>query len=187
MDTPSTPAASAPLRDGGGRGQPARLPSLPGQAGRAGTGGCGWAAERALPPQSSLYSEEGLGVAVLSTLYGAMLLSSMFLPPLLIRTLGCKWTIVAAMSCYVTFSLGNFYASWYSPRGARHQAPSRAAGHLLGPRPAPPAALLWQELGRPKPLGPARDRSVALCPPLSPLLLPTPGPTSPQAWVASTR
>lgn len=64
--------------------------------------------------QSSLYSEEGLGVAVLSTLYGAMLLSSMFLPPLLIRTLGCKWTIVAAMSCYVTFSLGNFYASWYT-------------------------------------------------------------------------
>ncbi|XP_036918179.1 protein unc-93 homolog A [Sturnira hondurensis] len=64
--------------------------------------------------QSSLYSEEGLGVAVLSTLYGAMLLSSMFLPPLLIRTLGCKWTIVTAMSCYVTFSLGNFYASWYT-------------------------------------------------------------------------
>ncbi|XP_053770318.1 protein unc-93 homolog A isoform X3 [Desmodus rotundus] len=64
--------------------------------------------------QSSLYSEEGLGVAVLSTLYGAMLLSSMFLPPLLIRTLGCKWTIVAAMSCYVAFSLGNFYASWYT-------------------------------------------------------------------------
>ncbi|KAM5326041.1 protein unc-93 homolog A isoform 2-T4 [Glossophaga mutica] len=62
--------------------------------------------------QSSLYSAEGLGVAVLSTLYGAMLLSSMFLPPLLIRTLGCKWTIVAAMSCYVAFSLGNFYASW---------------------------------------------------------------------------
>lgn len=64
--------------------------------------------------QSSLYSEEGLGVTVLSTLYGAMLLSSMFLPPLLIRTLGCKWTIVLSMSCYVTFSLGNFYASWYT-------------------------------------------------------------------------
>ncbi|KAM8788027.1 protein unc-93 homolog A [Rhynchonycteris naso] len=64
--------------------------------------------------QSSLYREEGLGVTVLSTLYGAMLLSSMLLPPLLIRTLGCKWTIVASMSCYVTFSLGNFYASWYT-------------------------------------------------------------------------
>ncbi|XP_008154911.2 protein unc-93 homolog A isoform X1 [Eptesicus fuscus] len=64
--------------------------------------------------QSSLYSDEGLGVTVLSTLYGAVLLSSMLLPPLLIRTLGCKWTIVLSMGCYVAFSLGNFYASWYT-------------------------------------------------------------------------
>ncbi|CAK6446454.1 unnamed protein product [Pipistrellus nathusii] len=64
--------------------------------------------------QSSLYSHEGLGVTVLSTLYGAMMLSSMLLPPLLIRALGCKWTIVLAMGCYVAFSLGNFYASWYT-------------------------------------------------------------------------
>ncbi|KAM7135076.1 protein unc-93 homolog A [Molossus nigricans] len=64
--------------------------------------------------QSSLYREEGLGVTVLSTLYGAVLLSSMLLPPLLIRLLGCKWTIAVSMSCYVTFSLGNFYASWYT-------------------------------------------------------------------------
>ncbi|XP_036281500.1 protein unc-93 homolog A-like [Pipistrellus kuhlii] len=64
--------------------------------------------------QSSLYSEEGLGVTVLSTLYAAMMLSCMLLPPLLIRALGCKWTIVLSMSCYVAFSLGNFYASWYT-------------------------------------------------------------------------
>ncbi|XP_032507209.1 protein unc-93 homolog A [Phocoena sinus] len=64
--------------------------------------------------QSSLYSEEGLGVAALSTLYGGMLLSSVFLPPILIKKLGCKWTIVIAMCCYVTFTLGNFYASWYT-------------------------------------------------------------------------
>ncbi|KAK2491391.1 hypothetical protein MC885_018639 [Smutsia gigantea] len=61
--------------------------------------------------QSSLYSEEGLGVTALSTLYGGVLLSSMFLPPLLIQKLGCKWTIVVSMCCYVAFSLGNFYAS----------------------------------------------------------------------------
>lgn len=54
-------------------------------------------------------------MTVLSALYGAMLLSSMLLPPLLIRLLGCKWTIVVSMSCYVAFSLGNFYASWYAP------------------------------------------------------------------------
>uniref|UniRef100_A0A8D1F031 Protein unc-93 homolog A n=1 Tax=Sus scrofa TaxID=9823 RepID=A0A8D1F031_PIG len=63
--------------------------------------------------QSSLYSKEGLGVTALSTLYGGMLLSSMFLPPLLIQKLGCKWTIVLSMCCYVAFSLGNFHASWY--------------------------------------------------------------------------
>ncbi|XP_069343999.1 protein unc-93 homolog A [Eulemur rufifrons] len=64
--------------------------------------------------QSSLYSEEGLGVSALSTLYGAVLLSSMFLPPLLIRSLGCKWTIAISMCGYVAFSLGNFSASWYT-------------------------------------------------------------------------
>uniref|UniRef100_A0A8C0D166 Protein unc-93 homolog A n=1 Tax=Balaenoptera musculus TaxID=9771 RepID=A0A8C0D166_BALMU len=64
--------------------------------------------------QSSLYSEDGLGVAALSTLYGAMLLSSLLLPPILIAKLGCKWTIVISMCCYVAFSLGNFYASWYT-------------------------------------------------------------------------
>ncbi|KAM6185266.1 protein unc-93 homolog A [Rhynchocyon petersi] len=64
--------------------------------------------------QSSLNSEAGLGVTALSTLYGAILLSSMFLPPLLIRRFGCKWTIVGSMCCYVAFSLGNFKASWYT-------------------------------------------------------------------------
>ncbi|XP_064014279.1 protein unc-93 homolog A isoform X2 [Pogoniulus pusillus] len=64
--------------------------------------------------QSSLHSEEGLGVASLSVLYAALILSSMFLPPILIRKLGCKWTIAGSMCCYITFSLGNFYASWYT-------------------------------------------------------------------------
>ncbi|XP_014441874.1 LOW QUALITY PROTEIN: protein unc-93 homolog A [Tupaia chinensis] len=64
--------------------------------------------------QSSLYSEEGLGVTALSTLYGSVLLSSMFLPPILIARLGCKWTIAGSMCGYVAFSLGNFYASWYT-------------------------------------------------------------------------
>uniref|UniRef100_A0A3Q2I3J5 Protein unc-93 homolog A n=1 Tax=Equus caballus TaxID=9796 RepID=A0A3Q2I3J5_HORSE len=64
--------------------------------------------------QSSLYREEGLGVAALSTIYGAVLVSSMFLPSVLIKKLGCKWSIVISMCCYVAFSLGNFYASWYT-------------------------------------------------------------------------
>ncbi|XP_004702137.1 protein unc-93 homolog A [Echinops telfairi] len=64
--------------------------------------------------QSSLNSEEGLGVTALSTLYGSILLSSMLLPPVLIKRFGCKWTIVGSMCCYVAFSLGNFKASWYT-------------------------------------------------------------------------
>lgn len=64
--------------------------------------------------QSSLNSEEGLGVASLSVLYAALILSSMFLPPILIKKLGCKWTIAISMCCYIAFSLGNFYASWYN-------------------------------------------------------------------------
>uniref|UniRef100_A0A8C3VEP4 Protein unc-93 homolog A n=1 Tax=Catharus ustulatus TaxID=91951 RepID=A0A8C3VEP4_CATUS len=64
--------------------------------------------------QSSLNSEEGLGVASLSVLYAALILSSMFLPPILIKKLGCKWTIAISMCCYIAFSLGNFYASWYT-------------------------------------------------------------------------
>ncbi|XP_020039066.2 protein unc-93 homolog A isoform X2 [Castor canadensis] len=64
--------------------------------------------------QSSLYSEHGLGVATLSSLYSAVLLSSLFLPPILIKRYGCKWTIAGSMGLYVAFSLGNFHANWYT-------------------------------------------------------------------------
>ncbi|NWZ79242.1 UN93A protein, partial [Poecile atricapillus] len=64
--------------------------------------------------QSSLNAEEGLGVASLSVLFAALTLSSMFLPPIIIKKLGCKWTIVISMCGYVAYSLGNFYASWYT-------------------------------------------------------------------------
>ncbi|XP_072265284.1 protein unc-93 homolog A isoform X2 [Pyxicephalus adspersus] len=64
--------------------------------------------------QSSLNSDEGLGVASLSIIYGALIISSMFVPPILIQKIGCKWTIVISMCCYITYSLGNFYPSWYT-------------------------------------------------------------------------
>ncbi|XP_074046399.1 protein unc-93 homolog A-like [Macrotis lagotis] len=64
--------------------------------------------------QSSLNNAEGLGVVTLSVVYGALIISSMFLPPLLIKKFGCKWTIMASMCCYITFSVGNFYANWYT-------------------------------------------------------------------------
>ncbi|XP_053568197.1 protein unc-93 homolog A-like [Bombina bombina] len=62
--------------------------------------------------QSSLNDDEGLGVASLSVMYGALTISSMFLPAILMKKLGCKWTIVASMFFYISFTLGNFYPSW---------------------------------------------------------------------------
>lgn len=44
--------------------------------------------------QSSLNTDKGLGTASLSTIYLTLVISSMFLPPLLIDKFGTKWTIV---------------------------------------------------------------------------------------------
>ncbi|XP_075453042.1 protein unc-93 homolog A-like isoform X2 [Ascaphus truei] len=64
--------------------------------------------------QSSLNPEKGLGVTSLSVVYGCLILSSLFLPPVIIKKIGCKWTIVASMCCYITYSVGNFKPNWYS-------------------------------------------------------------------------
>ncbi|XP_050399300.1 protein unc-93 homolog A [Patella vulgata] len=62
--------------------------------------------------QSSLNKEEGVGTASLSTLYGALVVSCMFVPPILIAHLGCKWTIPLSMCGYVLYMGANFYAVW---------------------------------------------------------------------------
>ncbi|XP_063297327.1 protein unc-93 homolog A-like [Pelobates fuscus] len=62
--------------------------------------------------QSSLNKIQGLGVASLSVMYVTLSISSLLLPPLLIKKLGCKWTIVASMFCFISYSLCNFYPSW---------------------------------------------------------------------------
>ncbi|XP_069370988.1 protein unc-93 homolog A-like isoform X2 [Paralichthys olivaceus] len=64
--------------------------------------------------QSSLNAEAGMGVASLSVIYASIIVSSMFLPPIMIKNLGCKWTIVVGMVCYVSYSLGNLYPGWYT-------------------------------------------------------------------------
>jgi len=53
-----------------------------------------------------------MGVISLSVIYGAIILSSMFLPPIMIKNLGCKWTIVISMGCYVAYSFGNLAPGW---------------------------------------------------------------------------
>uniref|UniRef100_A0A3Q1FRJ0 Protein unc-93 homolog A n=1 Tax=Acanthochromis polyacanthus TaxID=80966 RepID=A0A3Q1FRJ0_9TELE len=64
--------------------------------------------------QSSLNSEQGMGVASLSVIYASIIVSSMFLPPIMIKNLGCKWTIVVSMACYLSYSFGNLYPGWYT-------------------------------------------------------------------------
>lgn len=64
--------------------------------------------------QSSLNAEDGMGTASLSVIYASIIVSSMFLPPIMIKNLGCKWTIVVGMGCYVSYSLGNLYPGWYT-------------------------------------------------------------------------
>ncbi|CAG12950.1 unnamed protein product, partial [Tetraodon nigroviridis] len=66
------------------------------------------------PAQSSLNAEEGMGVASLSIIYASMIVSSMFIPPIMIKNLGCKWSLVLGMACYVSYSLGNLYPGWYT-------------------------------------------------------------------------
>ncbi|KAM7395997.1 hypothetical protein PAMA_007329 [Pampus argenteus] len=64
--------------------------------------------------QSSLNAEDGMGVASLSVIYASIIISSMFLPPIMIKNLGCKWTIVTGMACYISYSFGNLYPGWYT-------------------------------------------------------------------------
>ncbi|XP_066533554.1 protein unc-93 homolog A [Hoplias malabaricus] len=64
--------------------------------------------------QSSLNHEDGMGVISLSVIYGTIILSSMFLPPIMIKNLGCKWTIFISMACYISYSFGNLFPGWAS-------------------------------------------------------------------------
>ncbi|KAL3858703.1 hypothetical protein ACJMK2_008964 [Sinanodonta woodiana] len=62
--------------------------------------------------QSSLNKEAGLGVIGLSVIYAALVVSCMFLPPVIIAHLGCKWTVAFSMLCYILYMAANFYAIW---------------------------------------------------------------------------
>ena len=60
--------------------------------------------------QSSLNKEDGLGPNGLSVLYGALVVSCLLLPPVIIGRFGCKWTIAFSMCCYILYMAANFYA-----------------------------------------------------------------------------
>lgn len=64
--------------------------------------------------QSSLNPDEGLGLASLCVIYASLIMSCIFVPPFMIGRLGCKWTLVLAMTGYVLYTLANYYANWYT-------------------------------------------------------------------------
>jgi len=62
--------------------------------------------------QSSLHRVDGLGVIAASVLYGSLIISSMFLPKLLISGIGHKWTTVTCYIGYILWIPANGYAIW---------------------------------------------------------------------------
>ncbi|XP_006824710.1 protein unc-93 homolog A-like [Saccoglossus kowalevskii] len=64
--------------------------------------------------QSSINCDDSLGFASLSCIYASLIVSSSFLPPIIIRHLGTKWTLVICMICYVLYTCANYYPEWYT-------------------------------------------------------------------------
>ncbi|XP_046375465.1 protein unc-93 homolog A-like [Haliotis rufescens] len=62
--------------------------------------------------QTSLNMKSGVGSGSLSILYGALVLSCLFVPPFMIAHLGCKWTIPLSMLGYILYMGANFYPVW---------------------------------------------------------------------------
>lgn len=62
--------------------------------------------------QSSLNNDQGLGTASLSTIYITLVISSMFLPPILIDKFGTKWTIVLCQFSYLLYIASNIVPRW---------------------------------------------------------------------------
>ncbi|KAJ8020382.1 Protein unc-93-like A [Holothuria leucospilota] len=62
--------------------------------------------------QSSINCDAGLGLVSLATIYATLILSSMFVPSIIIRYVGLKWTLVISMSCYALYTVANYLPSW---------------------------------------------------------------------------
>ncbi|XP_050080573.1 UNC93-like protein [Anopheles maculipalpis] len=62
--------------------------------------------------QSSLHSDGSLGAYTLACIYGSLIVSNLFLPVLVIRLLGCKWTIVVSFVAYMPYIAAQFYPSF---------------------------------------------------------------------------
>jgi len=64
--------------------------------------------------QSSLNSDQGLGTVSLSTIYVTIVVSCLFLPPVMISNIGLKYTIILSQFTYLLYIAANMYAKWYT-------------------------------------------------------------------------
>jgi hypothetical protein len=64
--------------------------------------------------QSSLNKDDNVGTGGLAIVYGALMISCMFVPTFVIAHLGCKWTIAASMVTYIVYMAANFHAAWWT-------------------------------------------------------------------------
>lgn len=64
--------------------------------------------------QSSIHDDENLGLVSLCVIYAALVTSCMFVPPLLINKLGCKYTVMLSMSGYVLYTVAMFHPRYWT-------------------------------------------------------------------------
>ncbi|XP_049809193.1 UNC93-like protein [Schistocerca nitens] len=64
--------------------------------------------------QSSVNAEGGLGTSALTAYYSAFIFSNAFLPVIIIRWLGCKWTMAAGILGYVPYMAAQFWPSFWT-------------------------------------------------------------------------
>ena len=60
------------------------------------------------------FQVDGLGSTSTSVLYAALVVSSMFVPTLLIKKLTVKWAMVVSIFCYSTYIAAQFHPEFYT-------------------------------------------------------------------------
>ena len=64
--------------------------------------------------QSSLNPDDGLGTISLSAIYVSLILGAIFLPSIIIKRLGVKYTIIASQLTYLLYVAANLYPRHYT-------------------------------------------------------------------------
>ncbi|XP_057310497.1 UNC93-like protein [Hydractinia symbiolongicarpus] len=63
--------------------------------------------------QSTIHKDKKIGLASLSVIHASLMLSCFFLPPLLIKNLGCKYTIALSSLGFIPYTVAHFYPTWW--------------------------------------------------------------------------